>query len=280
MTRWLSAAAIGGAVVLHAGLAHAADGVFDLASPALSWIDGLMSGWLPVTIRLLFWAVVTGVVSMALYRLASNQAKLTAIKAEMAALRRQLAEFDGPFGDMWALTGRNLGLALRQLWVTLVPAVLASVPVIFLLVWVSNTFDLVIPSPGAPVVVKAFAGDGHELPPLHWRGDAQPQGHDAWAVAWPEAGAPAELLGSDDKVLLSLPTVAPVGAVHQRRWWNVLIGNPAGYLPPGEVDAVSIDLPSREYLPFGPAWLRGWIPLFFGVVIVVSLLLKFHWRLH
>jgi hypothetical protein len=282
VTRWLSAAAIGVVVCLHAGLAHAADGVFDLASPAFSWVDGLMSGWLPDTIRLLFWAVVAAVASMALYRVTSNQAWLAAIKAEMAVLRAQMAEFDGPFGEMWGLIGRNLGLSLRQLWVTLVPAVLASVPVIFLLVWVSNNFDLAMPSAGAPVEVKAFAGDGHELPPLHWRGEAQAQaqGEDAWVVTWPDAKAPARLLDSDDKLLLSLPTVTPVGAVHQRRWWNVLLGNPAGYLPPGEVDVVSIGLPSREYLPFGPDWLRGWMPLFFGVVIVVSLLLKFLWRLH
>jgi hypothetical protein len=217
---------------------------------------------------------------MALYRVTSNQARLAAIKAEMAVLRAQMAEFDGPVGEMWELIGRNLGLSLRQLWVTLVPAVLASVPVIFLLVWVSNNFDLAMPSPGDRLDVQAFAGEGHELPPLHWRGEAQAQGEDAWVVAWPDAKAPARLLDSDDKLLLSLPTVTPVGAVHQRRWWNDLLGNPAGYLPPGEVDVVSIGLPSREYLPFGPGWLRGWMPLFFGVVIVVSLLLKFLWRLH
>jgi hypothetical protein len=72
-----------------------------------------------------------------------------------------------------------------------------------------------------------------------------------------------------------------VGAVHQRRWWNVLVGNPAGYLPgPGDVDAVELNLPRAEFLPFGPGWLRGWIGYFFGIVIVLSLALKFLWRLH
>ena len=32
--------------------------------------------------------------------------------------------------------------------------------------------------------------------------------------------------------------------------------------------------------PFGPGWLRGWIPLFFAVLIVASLLVKILWRLH
>jgi predicted AlkP superfamily phosphohydrolase/phosphomutase len=258
-------------------------GVFDIASPAFSWLDGLMSGWLPAVLRLLFWGIVAAVASMALYKVTSNQTKLAAIKAEIVVLRRQIAEFDGSFSEMWGLVGRNLGLAMRQLWVTLVPAIIASVPVIFLLVWVSNNFDSRLPAPGEQLKVEAYPSAGYELSPLHWRGGngVVADGPGTWNVAWPADGSTMELVDSDDTVLLTLPPRAPVGVVHQRRWWNTLVGNPAGYLPsPGDVDAVEMELPSREYLPFGPDWLRGWIPLFFGVVIIVSLLLKFLWRLH
>ena len=255
-------------------------GVFDLASPLFAWLDGLMAGWLPATARLVLWAVVAAVASMALYRLLSNQAKLTAIKAEMGVLRREMAGFDGQLSEMWGLVGRNLRLALRQLWVTFVPAVIASLPVIFLLVWVSNSFGASMPQPGEPVGVEAFAAPGEALPDLRWQGDARDGGEGKWTVVWPAAGATAALLDAEGQALLTLPPRAPVGTMHQRRWWNVLLGNPAGYLPPGPVDAVEMDLPQQEYLPFGPHWLRGWIPLFFAVVIAVSLLLKIFWRLH
>jgi hypothetical protein len=261
-------------------LVESSMGVFDVASPLFAWLDGLMSPWLPATARLVLWAVVAGVASMALYRVTSSQAKLAAIKAEMAALRQEIAAFDGPLSGMWKLVGRNLRLALRQLWVTFVPAVIASLPVIFLLVWVSNSFDAAMPAADQPVAVEAFARDGEALPPLHWQGDVRATGEGKWTVAWPAAGARSALLDADDQVLLTLPPPAPVGVVHQRRWWNTLLGNPAGYLPPGPVDAVEIDLPTRDYLPFGPGWLRGWIPLFFAVMIAVSLLLKILWRLH
>ncbi|MEM7025102.1 MAG: hypothetical protein AAF637_21330 [Pseudomonadota bacterium] len=257
-------------------------GLFDLASPLLTWIDGAMVGWLPSTIRLLFWALVTGFVSMLLYRLTSNQKRLGEIKGEMAALRKQISEFDGPMSEMWSLTGRNLTLALRQLWVTLLPALLASIPVIFLLVWVSNTFGTIMPQPGAKIAVEALASHKQSLPQLHWKGgEAQVEGDDRWIVAWPGPDATMKLSNVDDEALISLPTAAPVGIVHQRRWWNALLGNPAGYLPsPGPVDTVLIGVPAQEFLPFGPAWLRGWMPLFFTVVIAVSLLLKVIWRIH
>ncbi|MGH6921105.1 MAG: alkaline phosphatase family protein, partial [Geminicoccaceae bacterium] len=258
-------------------------GVLDVASPVFSWLDGLMSGWLPDTIRLLFWGVVAAVASMALYKLTSNQTKLAAIKAEIAALRKQIQEFDGSFSEMWGLVGRNLALAMRQIWVTFVPAIIASVPVIFLLVWVSTAFDARLPRPGETLEIEAYPSAGHALPPLHWRGGngVVADGAGTWRVVWPDDGATLELADSDDTVLLTLPPPAPVGVVHQRRWWNTLLGNPAGYLPnPGDVDAIELALPKREFLPFGPDWLRGWIPFFFAVVIIVSLLLKFLWRLH
>lgn len=275
---WTAAASL--LVVLWAGAARAASGVLDLPSPLLGGIDGLLSGWLPPTARLVLWAVVAAVASMALYRVTSNQPRLAAIKAEIVVLRGRIAGFDGPFAEMWGLMRRNLILALRQIWVTLMPALLGSVPVVFLLVWVSNSFDLALPKPGDPVAVQAFARDGAPLPPLRWvPGGARTLGDGRWTVAWPDAGAPLELRDADQR-LLTLPLAAPAGVVHQRRWWNSLLGNPAGYLPPGAVDAVDIALPARSYLPFGPAWLRGWMPLFFAVVLAVSLLLKLAWRLH
>lgn len=258
-------------------------GAFDLASPVFSSVDGLMSGWLPDVGRLAFWAIVTAVVSMALYRFTSNQQRLAANKAEVAALRRKLADFDGPFAEVWPLLRRNFALAGRQLWLTFVPAVIASVPVIFVLVWVSNTFDARMPQAGDRVEVAAIASEGRELPPLQWQSDGEVvESRDgAWQVAWPRQNGSARLVESDGTVLLTLPMKEPVSVVHQRRWWNALVGNPAGYLPSrGDVDVVELDLPRPEFLPFGPDWLRGWMPLFFAIVIACSLLLKFVWRLH
>ncbi|MGH6899170.1 MAG: alkaline phosphatase family protein [Geminicoccaceae bacterium] len=265
------------------GQVGASRGVFDLASPVFTQIDRLMSGWLPDLGRLSFWGLVAAFASMGLYRLASNQSRLAANRKESIALQKKLADFDGPFSALWPLVGRNFALAGRQLWLTLIPALIASVPVLFIIAWVSNAFDAHPPAVGDAIEVEAIASDGRQLPPLRWQGDGavREERDGVWSVAWPAAAKPLRLLDSDGTVLLSLPTAAPVGAVHQRRWWNVLVGNPAGYLPsPGYVDALELGLPRSEFLPFGPEWLRGWMAYFFGVVIVLSLLLKFLWRLH
>lgn len=258
-------------------------GLFDLASPVLDRIDGLMASWLPELGRLTFWALLAAFVSMWLYRLTSNQARLAANKEEIVALQGRLKGFDGPFSEAWPLLRRNLALAGHRLWLTLGPALLASLPVIFILAWVSNTFDARFPPTGDPVRIEATAVDGTPLPPLHWQGEGEVRAErdGLWTIPWPTAARPLNLVDGDGTALLKLPPAAPVGAVHQRRWWNALVGNPAGYLPaPGPIDVVELDLPRAEFLPFGPAWLRGWMVWFFSVVLAASLLLKFLWRLH
>jgi hypothetical protein len=125
--------------------------------------------------------------------------------------------------------------------------------------------------------------DGRALPPVSWAGDgkAVETAPGTWDVTWPAAGAELHLRDSDDSPLLTLPTAAPVRTVHQREWWNSLIGNPGGYLPaPGDVAVAQLGLPQPTVIPFGPGWLRGWLPATLVVLVALSLFLKFHWRLH
>ena len=258
-------------------------GLFDFASPILYSVDGLLSGWLPGFGRLMAWALVTAVVWLGLYKLISNQSRLAGNKVESRALKSRLADFDGSFLEAWPLLGRNFALAGRRLWLTFAPTVIASVPVILILVWVSHAFASRPPQAAERIEVDAIASEGHQLPPLHWHGDADVVEHGigSWIIAWPERSGTLELIDSDGSVLLALPTPAPVSTFHQRQWWNALVGNPAGYLPdPGHVAEVRLGLPQLEFLPFGPDWLRGWMGLFFGIAIITSLALKFAWRLH
>ncbi len=69
--------------------------------------------------------------------------------------------------------------------------------------------------------------------------------------------------------------------VEQRRWWNGLIGNQVSYLPsPGDVDSVQLALPQPAVVPFGPEWVRGWLPVSVALLVALSLFLKVRWRLH
>lgn len=256
-------------------------GLFDLAGPILDRL-ALLLGWLPGLLQLAVWALVAAIVSMGLYGLTSRQGELTELKPRIAAAQRALIDYDGPMGGLWRLMGGQFRLIGRQLWLTFWPAVLGSVPVLFLLVWLSNHYGNDLPPPGEPVRVTAQAAPGARLPTLRWDGVTTADGAapGAWQLPWPSAAAPARLVDAGGTTFVTLPTATATPVVHQRRWWNVLIGNPAGYLPtPGPVEAVSIGLPAQQFLPFGPGWLRGWLVPFFTLLVACSLAIKRYWRL-
>ena len=258
-------------------------GWLDIASPVLSAIDNAALGWLPVWARVILWAAFASYLSMAIYRLTSRQQALSNVKAKVVETRTELQGFEGEFDELWPILKRNLGLAGKQLGLTFIPAMIASFPVLFILAWMSNAFDAQAPVAGSTVPVTLATADGRTLPPLTWQGDgkAVEAAAGTWDVTWPADGTSLRLEDSDGSTLLTLPTAAPVRTVHQREWWNSLIGNPGGYLPqPGDVAVAHIGLPQPTVIPFGPDWLRGWLPMTLIVLVVLSLFLKFHWRLH
>ncbi len=258
-------------------------GVFDWASPILAWLDHYLLGWLPAALRVVLWGLLSALGSMWLYKAISPQKRLAQIKSQVMESRRELNSFDGELTQLWPLLGRNLSLAMRQLGLTFLPAIAASLPVLFILVSMSNRYDALPAQPGQAIHVKAIADATHQVPPLQWSGTGarKMDENGSWEIAWPSREKPASLVDSDGIVLLTLPGAAPVSTVHQKQWWNRFAGNPAGYLPsPGDVDVVAIGLPGMEFLPWGPAWLRSWLTLYFAVILIASLTLKYLWRLH
>lgn len=233
-------------------------GFFDLPSPLFAWVDAQLSGLLSPLPRLALWAVLAAVVSMGLYAWLSPQSHLSTLKAQLLAARRAVNTYDGDFGGVWPLMRRMLGLSFRQVGMVIGPVLLASLPILFLLVWISNAYGPVFPPSGSDVAVSVH--------PAGFKGEWE--GADAAGVAHIVVGD-----GVGEREALALKH--PVQTLHKYRWWNALIANPAGYLPDSTpVERIDVALPQRQLLAIGPAWARSWELPFFAVLILCSLLLK------
>lgn len=243
-------------------------GVFDLPAPLFAWLDAQAAA-LPPALRLAAWGVLAGLVSMGLYRLLSNQPRIRAGKQEVRQAQQALDAHDGELADAWPLLRRLLGLALVQVGRVTGPSLLASLPLLALLAWLSTAYGHLYPAPGVPPAIHA------EPPHLHveWvdgRGKGQPDMPPRLAVRDP---------GSS--VVSDVPLHSPVTVIHKRQWWNLLIGNPLGYLPgDAPVERIQVELPRKTYLPVGPQWVRGWEFGFFLPLVVASLALKLGARIN
>jgi hypothetical protein len=250
-------------------------GLFDLPAPLFSALDGIL-GFLPLFPRLLVWSVLTAIISMLLYWLCSAQGKVEAAKHRAISARREMAAYEGAeFGEMWPLAKESLAASGKHFLIVLVPAVLSSLPALTLIIWVSNNFSYTLPAAGADIAV-------HSTPEASLSGlthVADQPGN--YRLTWPAADNPLTVFSTTNESLLTLPLTAPVPVVHQRQWWNSLIGNPNGYLPEDtRVQDIHFGLPRIKYLNFGPAWAHTWELSYFFMLILCSLGIKVAFKIH
>ena len=245
-------------------------GLLDLPAPLFAGLDTLLSGLAPPTLRLALWGVIAAVLSMGAYWLLSPQTRIAQAKADAVAARRALDAYDGEFAEAWPLMGRVLRTALRQLGLVTSPAVLGSLPVLALLAWLSTTYGHAFPTDGAEIPVRTTPQAG----------DVRVQTVQAETDAAAKAAPQVVVLDTAGNVVERFLLSAPVPTIHKRQWWNVLIGNPVGYLPASSrLEWIELGLPQREYLPLGPSWLRAWYGVFFAVLLAASLAIKFGARI-
>lgn len=251
-------------------------GLFDLLAPVLGAVDNVLSSFLPGGLRLALWGVLAGWLTMLLYRKLSRQEAIGELKARQKVLQEEIAKFDGEMSDLMPRIKDAFALGFKQLGLAIGPALLATIPILFIVVWVATQFVYKAPQPGAEIAATAEPGRGA----LQWSPNAAAQtSEDGWSVQWPAEGEEITL-GAADGPVLTLSDEELHGVIHKKLWWNTLIGNPAGYLPAdSSVEAVHVALPERSYLPFGPDWVRGWMFLFFGTFLLASIAFKFILRI-
>ncbi|HKJ94161.1 MAG TPA: hypothetical protein VKA32_00860 [Gammaproteobacteria bacterium] len=233
-------------------------GLLDYPAPVFSWLDAEFGAVLPPTARLVLWGVLGGILSMALYRWLSPQRRIAEGRRELADARRRLDHYDGDFSGAWPIMANLLRTAGVQVARTGWPAVIASIPLLCLLLWLSTAYGYRYPESDSVPALRVTPAPGY----ANW-------------VASTGQGPPGIEVADARGGVVTVPLAAPVPVLHHRHWWNALAGNPAGYLPGDSTTReVAIALPPRRYLPAGPAWLRGWELPFFLSLVMTSLVVK------
>ncbi len=252
-------------------------GILDIPFPLFSWVDESLRTVLSPLMLIVFWAVLASIVSMLLYQLFSKQEAIFRVNARASEARRELIRYDGEFPGFLSLTRRTLALSAKQLQLTLGPAVISSVPLASLIAWLSLAYGYGFAVPGSVIEVKTYP---QEIA-IRWEPAAAPvPGERVWRVAWPAPGQTVRLIEEDGRKVFALPPAAPVPIIHKRRWWNIILGNPIGYLPEeGALDRIEYELPTIVYIDAGPAWLGSWATIFFTVLLLCSLAIKIGFRI-
>src|SRR5690606_6684830 len=155
-----------------------------------------------------------GIACLELYRVTSPQKRIARIKRDAKQAQQALASYDGEMEGAWPLIKSTLGLSLQRVAIVTPATLLAAYQVVALLAWMRNSYSHVFPPGNEPAAVEVAA-------PLEGR----------WLDSGIDAPPRIQARRPDGGVVLELPLLAAIPVIHKRQWWNLLIENPAGYLP-------------------------------------------------
>lgn len=238
-------------------------GLFDLPAPLLHWANESVAGWFSTPVVIALWASLGAILSLELYRLLSPQERIGRIKRKADKARQQLANFDGKVEDAWPLIKSMLASSLRRVGIVLPATLLAAYPIVVLFIWLSNQYDHRFPTATESVQVDV-------APPLEAKWIAADNQLPRIQVSHPRGA-----------IIMEVPVAAPIPELHKPAWWNILIANPAGYLPESApIDEIHLHLPAQKFITWGPALLQGWEVIFVPVLFSVSLVYKFARHIH
>ena len=251
-------------------------GFFDILNPVFTGIETYLLSWIPAWARVALYGLGSGIVTMLLYAKVSNQDALTqgksASKEALSALRKldPEAEFDVVLATM----RKAIAAPLRQAKNAAIPALWASLPLIFVLVWLDNSYSYQAPPVGSSIqaLTEPFV-------PLQESDSVHRTEGQTYSLTWPESGQ-IELQSLSGDLIISIPSSTHVPLIHKRKWWNMLIGNPAGYIDESApFDSVEFTHTPRELIGFGPHWIRSWLFIYFAVLMASSIAIKVKFKI-
>ena len=251
-------------------------GFFDILNPVFTWIETGFLSWIPGWARVALYGLGSGVVTMLLYARFSNQVALAqgklASKEALSALRK--LDPDAEFEVAIVTMRKAVAEPLKQAKAALVPALWASLPLIFVIVWLDNSYSYQAPPAGS--TVRALT---EPFVPLQEGDGVRRSADQTYDLTWPASGQ-IEIKDLDGNLIISIPSSTPVPLIHKRKWWNVLIGNPVGYIDDSApMNSMEFTHTPRDLIGFGPHWLRSWLVFYFAVLMAAAIAIKVRFKI-
>jgi hypothetical protein len=247
-------------------------GLFELLNPPLALLDGVMGGLAPAA-RLLIWGALAGMGSMALYAAISPQARLKRLAEDARAALRSLRSQDVQSAAYRDEMLGSLRTSLRRAGITLVPALLSSLPVLFVIGYVNANYSLSEPVPGEPVAV--LVDDARSI--TIEGGQRFTAG---WTVPWPKGDATVRVFDRAGQPIYSLTGDTQPGTARKSGLLAFLVGAQAGLIAPGSsVESLEIETTPRPIVQPGLSLHLQWVIPFVLGLLLASLLMKVVFRI-
>lgn len=234
-------------------------GLLDPPQSVLSWLDASAAKMLAPQARVVCWALIGAVLATEIYRRFSPQHRLAELKLAFRDTERRLHEVSDSLSEAWPLIRQMLQLSLERLRLVVPATLWTGAPVLVLLLWMNASYGHRFPTPEESVAVAV----------------SEPGYRGFWHRDTADDSGVAVVTGPSGAIVTRISPAAAIPRIEKWRPWNLLIGNPAGYLPAeAPIAGIEITFPRRELWPIGPDWIRGWEFTFLLLLFLFAMTFK------
>ena len=241
--------------------------LFGVLDPIWALLDSILS-FVPPLGRVMIWGCLAGVASILLYKIVSPQKRLAILKDESDSLKRKIKGLAADDPAYKTVAATAIKVSLRRLYLSLVPAVISSLPVLFLVVYLDTEYGLSQPIPGEPVALLSDDAD------VEFRVDRGQRFSSGWVFDWPSAGEVVTVNDTTGEQILRIDRHSKPGIASKVGAMSLLFGAPAGQLAKqGTIERLVLQTPPRDLLiPNNIAPYQWTVPFFFSVIVASSCL--------
>lgn len=242
--------------------------VFGLLDPVFRFVDSLLS-FLPDFVRLCLWGALAGLVTMLIYKKLSRQDKITQMADEVKAIKARLDVMDVSDKEYKSLIMQSLKLGMKRLKVSIGPALISAIPVIFLAIYIEGHYAYSDPQPGDKAAIVMGNPEGVEV------GKAQRLSN-GFVFNWPQEGQVLTVKTNDDKSVLDISPDTRLGHAAAPGLSRTFFGAPAGHIPKeAGVDHLQVVTTPRAIFKDYFVMQHQWAIVYFMALMIASIAIKF-----
>lgn len=241
--------------------------------PIFNLLENTLLKYLSFPVRVGLWGALCGGAAMLVFYLASDQKKISTLKTKSKELRKKILSLDTEDSEVKRLIKENLSVSLKLLYKVLFPALLSTLPIIVIFLWMDVYYACKVPEAGDTVTVRV-ASNAEDITFLP---------EDSFETAGPSVKMcirdnppPIKLMHSGKMLYQGEPWRPPTRNIIHKKYWNAVLKSEAGYLNPdiSDVDLIEFGFHRNWILKDNQSWYSRWEFLFFLTLAISSLIIK------
>lgn len=237
-------------------------------------INTILLSWFSPVFTIIIWSFLVSILVTLIYYLFSFQKNILINKNSLKQMReKMLSDSSNVLSSDITLL---LKVSFKQFFMVLGPTLISTIPLLFLWGMLAYEFDRIPPKTGdrTDVIISPVVNN------LFINGEKHTANHnESFTIKWHKDKTVIIKMLKDSKEIV-ISKEKPQYYLNKKKWWNLLLPSPYGYLDQSiQINSIYFDLPTKEYLPWGPQWVKSWWFIFVFSMFVFSLVLKVVFRI-